>query len=476
MAQIIASGRGRILIHHGFQYQCNRRRETAIYWRCNKTHCRTGLTTNVFDVHDANAVIVVNRVGQHDHVPAEEQSQRQVVVNEMKDTIQSNPTIPVRRVYDDIVAAQHQAAAPGAVLSLPRFDTVKSTLNRKRSAIMPPAPRNLQNVVVQGEWAVTWRGERYLLYQDNTSGILVFATDADIRLLLRCDVIFADGTFRSTPRPYAQFFTVHGALNNYVLKFACGLLADKTAASYRTVFRVLKTAAMDLTAQQLSPRTVIIDFEEAIINALRSEFPATGIAGCYFHFSKALWRNVQRHGLQHDYQNDLDLKTTIRKLMALGFIPLSFVLICYRNLRAEPVTNQVLAMYPQLGLFFAYFEQTWLNENATFPPRLWNVYNRRMEFRTNNHVESFHSRWNTSVGVRHPSLWVFMRKLKDGQANHETRVDEMSNGEQPPIRRLKWRKFETRIVTLREQFQNGAKTMDEYWRAMRHTIAEFAVV
>ena len=71
-----------------------------------------------------------------------------------------------------------------------------------------------------------------LLENDQQRGILVFATDTDLRLLMQCETIFADGTFKSTPVPYTQFFTVHGEIGCYMLKFACGLLANKEAQSY----------------------------------------------------------------------------------------------------------------------------------------------------------------------------------------------------------------------------------------------------
>ena len=58
--------------------------------------------------------------------------------------------------------------------------------------------------------------------------------------------------------------------------------------------------------------------------------------------------------------------------------------------------------YTVLQEFYDYFQNNYIN--GTFPPRMWNVYNREMEFCTNNFVESFHQRWNNAVGVRHPSL------------------------------------------------------------------------
>lgn len=83
-------------------------------------------------------------------------------------------------------------------------------------------------------------------------------------------------------------------------------------------------------------------------------------------------------------------------------------------------------------------------------------------------------RWNNAIGVRHPSIWTFIRKLKDEQALHETRVQHMNDGVRPPLRRLKWRRLENRITTLTEQFRNGHRNINDYWRAVRNVIVEFA--
>ena len=53
------------------------------------------------------------------------------------------------------------------------------------------------DVIIENDWAVTWAGERLLLENDQQRGILVFATDNNLRLLMRCEIKFADGTLRA---------------------------------------------------------------------------------------------------------------------------------------------------------------------------------------------------------------------------------------------------------------------------------------
>ena len=100
--------------------------------------------------------------------------------------------------------------------------------------------------------------------------------------------------------------------------------------------------------------------------------------------------------------------------MTLGFIPLAIVRMNLNSLIVSRRSRMLINQYPALQFFYDYFINNYINGN--FPPRMWNVHGRAMEYRTNNFVESFHQRWNSAVAVRHPSLWSFIRVLKDQQA------------------------------------------------------------
>ena len=80
--------------------------------------------------------------------------------------------------------------------------------------------------------------------------------------------------------------------------------------------------------------------------------------------------------------------------------------------------------------------------------------------------------WNDAVAVRHPSLWVFLRKLKDEQATHEARRGELVAGRPAPARRQKWVQLEEMIVNLRRRLQAGMPLVD-YWRGIRNAVHSF---
>lgn len=42
------------------------------------------------------------------------------------------------------------------------------------------------------------------------------------------------------------------------------------------------------------PRNIIVDFERASVKSLTLKFLEAQIIGCIFHFSQAIWKNVQQ--------------------------------------------------------------------------------------------------------------------------------------------------------------------------------------
>ena len=91
-----------------------------------------------------------------------------------------------------------------------------------------------------------------------------------------------------------------------------------------------------------------------------------------------------------------------------------------------------------------------------------------MEIRTNNHAESFHQRWNNAVGVHHPSIWTFIKVLKDQQSLNEVTIWGIRNEVDPPLHRPKWRRLEEIIIRKKAQYNDDWIDIEQYWRAITH--------
>jgi hypothetical protein len=53
-------------------------------------------------------------------------------------------------------------------------------------------------------------------------------------------------------------------------------------------------------------------------------------------------------------------------------------------------------------------------------------------------IVGFHQKWNSSVHSRHPSLWIFIRKMKDEQSNIEVSAAAAQNGNLAPPKKRKY--------------------------------------
>ena len=85
----------------------------------------------------------------------------------------------------------------------------------------------------------------------------------------------------------------------------------------------------------LHPDSILMDFEEAFINAASLAFPVAAIRGCYFHLAQAQWRMVGTLHLKRQYLAEGEIKKISRKLLALAFVPPEDVIRAFVLIEAE---------------------------------------------------------------------------------------------------------------------------------------------
>ncbi|XP_046569428.1 uncharacterized protein LOC124277747 [Haliotis rubra] len=103
-----------------------------------------------------------------------------------------------------------------------------------------------------------------------------------------------------------------------------GLLPNKKQITYhRFVSHVRYFAAAN--NKIISPMFVFTDFEVAAQNAVSSVFPGVTMKGCFFHYSQAVWNNVQKYGLSHRFADDPSVTQLVRHAIALLLEPLDKV-------------------------------------------------------------------------------------------------------------------------------------------------------
>ena len=72
------------------------------------------------------------------------------------------------------------------------------------------------------------------------------------------------------------------------------------------------------------PKTIVTDFELAILNAVKIVWPVTQFSLCYFHLTQSIYRHIQQAGLVVTYQNHSNVKfrQSFFNLKALPFVKL----------------------------------------------------------------------------------------------------------------------------------------------------------
>ena len=99
------------------------------------------------------------------------------------------------------------------------------------------------------------------------------------------------------------------------------LLLNKQWQTYSRTLMLMMPLGLNL-----SPATVVSDFELAIIQAVSLNFQQVTHRGCYYHFMQALWRKLQSLSLaQCDMSSNPTLKHFVKKMAAISFCPLPFV-------------------------------------------------------------------------------------------------------------------------------------------------------
>ena len=115
------------------------------------------------------------------------------------------------------------------------------------------------------------------------SRILIFARPKFLQLLKNTKAWLGDGTFKTAPPPFSQVFIIHAKWQDSHHTITCvyACLPNKKQRTYVAMLREIRRLVNDV-----APESFGCDFEQALINAITTVFPAAIIYGCFFHFSQ----------------------------------------------------------------------------------------------------------------------------------------------------------------------------------------------
>ena len=296
--QIIRSNKGgEKMIRDGNMYVIKRRNGRRVSWECVKRRvngCKARASTDL-QFNDATFFHA------HCHTP----DYVNVSVTKAKASIKENAANSNEHpagIYAQVVADCDEETR----LRLPEEKSLKRTIQRSRGTVHPPEPASLQDLTVEGDYALTERGhERFLMYDNGVHArnrIIVFASDADLRCLAAARIYMMDGNFKMAPKQFLQLYVIHVPVGQHTsVPLVYAFMQRKSEESYNEMLNAIREKAEEL-GLVLQPELIIVDFELAIHNAsVRVLGALVSIGGCFYHFSNGTWRKVQDLALVERY-------------------------------------------------------------------------------------------------------------------------------------------------------------------------------
>ena len=236
---------------------------------------------------------------------------------------------------------------------------------------------------------------------------IIFTSVFQINLIPKCTQILIDGTFRACPKGYYQIVNISGYYPdiNGIIPLFMSPITGKSEFLYDNLFediiKIIESKGIkikDITAN------FMVDFEKSLINSIKKKFDSPIIDGCFFHFSKLLWKKAKAFGLCK--RNNL--KNTKILIFMLKLIP--FLNIDKRS----DLFNKIKEYYKEpdgnYSTLVNYFEKNWINNPYI---NYCELTNKEFLNRTNNYQERFHKTLNSLIECYHPKLSFLIDKYKN---------------------------------------------------------------
>lgn len=122
--------------------------------------------------------------------------------------------------------------------------------------------------------------------------------------------VYLDGTFKISPPGFSQVYLISAERNGYVFPILYILTEDKMQETYERLLNEI----CELWPL-FSPLYISVDFELAMINAIKNVFPLAEINGCYFHLMQNMRKTLRKKNLMNQYSNDSDFAIKCSKII-----------------------------------------------------------------------------------------------------------------------------------------------------------------
>ncbi|CAF0717105.1 unnamed protein product [Brachionus calyciflorus] len=332
-ASFILSNKGsEMLVFQGHIYQKLKKpdSEGKQIWRC-RLNKKKEINCKVLAYTKGDLVLAVNSDHNHEQAKKSEIIMINAKNNNIK-TCVKNDTHSIKKILDDEIAMaikENNLSIDEAAEYAPKYKNTVKTLYKTRLAnFVPKLPKNISEINFNGAYSsftLTNYSERYLLFDtEDNERIICFASDKQLEILSLTKRWHVDGTFKAAPSLFYQLYMIHAWYLDEMHACVFVFLQNKYQSSYLRMLSLIKENS-EKANFILNPSEIVIDFEVGAINAFKRSFPGIEIKGCHFHFTQAIWKNIQRHGLADSYVSNLEISQWLNLFKSLAFIPVERV-------------------------------------------------------------------------------------------------------------------------------------------------------
>jgi len=436
------SERGKLLlIYKGFKFRKHRelKKSGETVWCCANKKCSVQLYT-------LNSVF--SKIsGSHNHELEQNVLNRQKINNSVKRKAEQDVNQRPSKLIHAEINTQKEVLNN---LTTRDMRYISKNINHARLKIFPTLPKSIEDLhdFLEQRHIETIKNEPFLCINDRRENIVMFSCKSNLEFMCHQETLYMDGTFEYCPKFFMQFFTIHAFANNMYVPVVFCLLTNKWKLTYKKLFELLKKQCSDL-GFNLNPRNITIDFEMGIHSSVKDVFPDVNIVGCRFHLAQSWWRKIQSEGLTQEYKNpSSEIGNWLRHTFGLTFLAPEEVCDSFVEdfMSDKPIDNRV-------DNFADYLLETYIDQNATFPPEIWAA-NTANIYRTTNACESFHSKFKANCSSPHPNINIFLDTLKNIQTDTYIKLNSIKKNLNRVIRKDVIRKQEF-INSKIEQYKNN---------------------
>ncbi|KAL8576712.1 hypothetical protein ACOMHN_025185 [Nucella lapillus] len=308
-----ATARGRPLLvdSDGYAYGIHRERRGVTHWRC----MRRGKDFKCQAMVRQEGDVFSHGIHEHAHASDTGTATKAKLVRDVKEEALVNPFQSAYTIAECLVTQVDRAPNQRPV------DYLGKIGNRRRQQGRPKHPTDLEfdltmdHVPAEFEMAyITVGTRRHLL----------FLPQHQLDLLKTACRWFVDATFKVVKAPFTQLWSVHtfARVDNKTtqLPLAFALMSGKRRRNYQAVLRALEGKLRRLHGEDafFSLEAALADFEAAVWQAFRQEFPGVELRGCSFHWGQAVFR--KELGMQQGFNTDPALHHYCKQLLALPYL------------------------------------------------------------------------------------------------------------------------------------------------------------